>query len=94
MQLEIKVIAVTACDENPFPLQVLKAGASGYLSKGVAAEELIVAIKKVFVGKRYVSSEIAQTLAMSTYEDGHQSPFEQLSKESPQRALGTSEVAA
>ncbi|MCZ6617111.1 MAG: response regulator, partial [Gammaproteobacteria bacterium] len=83
MQLDIKVIAVTACDENPFPLQVLKAGASGYLSKGVAAEELIVAIKKVFVGKRYVSSEIAQTLAMSTYEDGHRSPFEALSIQKP-----------
>ena len=75
MQLDIKVIAVTACDDNPFPLQVLKAGASGYLSKGVAAEELILAIKKVFVGKRYVSSEIAQTLAMSTYEEGHTSPL-------------------
>ena len=87
MQLDIKVIAVTACDDNPFPLQVLKAGASGYLSKGVAAEELILAIKKVFVGKRYVSSEIAQTLAMSTYEEGHTSPFEQLSNREMQIML-------
>ncbi len=94
LQMDIKVIAVTACDDHPFPLQVLKAGASGYLSKGVAAEELIVAIKRVFVGKRYVSAEIAQTLAMSTYEEGHSSPFEQLSKESPQNALGATEMAA
>ena len=87
LQLDIKVIAVTACDDHPFPLQVLKAGASGYLSKGVAAEELIVAIKRVFVGKRYVSAEIAQTLAMSTYEEGHSSPFEQLSNREMQIML-------
>lgn len=87
LQLDIKVIAVTACDDQPFPLQVLKAGASGYLSKGVAAEELIVAIKRVFVGKRYVSAEIAQTLAMSTYEEGHSSPFEQLSNREMQIML-------
>ncbi len=87
LQLDIKVIAVTACDDHPFPLQVLKAGASGYLSKGVAAEELIKAIKRVFVGKRYVSAEIAQTLAMSTYEEGHSSPFEQLSNREMQIML-------
>jgi two-component system invasion response regulator UvrY len=79
MELDIKVIAVTACDDNPFPIQVLRAGASGYLSKGVGNDELVTAIRRVFVGKRYLSTDIAQDLAVSAFDDSHESPFEQLS---------------
>ena len=79
MELDIRVIAVTACDDNPFPIQVLRAGASGYLSKGVGNDELVTAIRRVFVGKRYLSADIAQDLAVSAFDDSHESPFEQLS---------------
>jgi two-component system invasion response regulator UvrY len=79
MELDIKVIAVTACDDEPFPVQVLRAGASGYLSKGVDADEIVTAIRRVFVGKRYLSTDIAQELAVSAFDDSHESPFEQLS---------------
>ena len=79
MELDIKVVAVTACDDNPFPMQVLRAGAAGYLSKGVGTDELVTAIRRVFVGKRYLSADIAQDLAVSAFDDHHESPFEQLS---------------
>ena len=79
MDLGIKVIAVTACEDNPFPVQILRAGASGYLTKGVSAEELSRAIRRVFLGKRYLSVEIAQELAVSAFEDAPESPFDQLS---------------
>jgi two-component system invasion response regulator UvrY len=79
MDLDIKVIAVTACEDNPFPTQVLRAGASGYLTKGISVDELSTAIRRVFLGKRYLSVEIAQQLAVNAFEDTPDSPFEQLS---------------
>jgi len=79
MELDIRVIALTACEHRPFPVQALKAGAAGYLTKGVSAEELVTAIKRVFVGKRYVGADIAQALAVSAFEDGEGAPFDNLS---------------
>src|SRR5690606_41441208 len=37
----IKVIAVTACDEEPFPTRLMQAGASGYVTKGAALAEMV-----------------------------------------------------
>src|SRR5690606_10313101 len=45
----IKVIAVTVCDEEPFPSRLLKAGASGYLTKGADLQEMVRAIRVVNV---------------------------------------------
>ncbi|MCC6075118.1 UvrY/SirA/GacA family response regulator transcription factor [Pseudomonas sp. GCM10022188] len=84
----IKVIAVTACDEEPFPSRLLQAGASGYLTKGAALEEMIKAIRQVFGGHRYISADIAQQLALKPFQpQGEVSPFEQLSEREMQIAL-------
>lgn len=74
-----KVIALTSCTEPPFPSQMLKAGAAGYLTKNIAASELITAIKRVFAGKRYICNEIAQELASYAFEEQTESPFDILS---------------
>lgn len=79
MKLDTKVLMVTGCVENPFPMQALKAGATGYLSKAVTAEELVLAIKKAFLGKRYLSQEVAHNLALGAFDDTGDSPFDQLS---------------
>ena len=73
------VIALTSCTQAPFPAQMLKAGALGYLTKQVSVQELEKAIKRVFLGKRYVCHSVAQDLASYAVEDHVQSPFEQLS---------------
>ena len=73
------VIALTACVEPPFPAQMLKAGAFGYLTKNVDVRELEVAIRRVFAGKRYVCNEVAQDLASYAYQENVDSPFEVLS---------------
>lgn len=84
----VKVIAVTACDEEPFPSRLLQAGASGYLTKGAALEEMIKAIRQVFGGHRYISADIAQQLALKPFQpQGEVSPFEQLSEREMQIAL-------
>ncbi len=79
MELDIRVVALSACDQAPFPMQALKAGASGYVTKGANAEELGVAIRRAFVGKRYLSADVAQELAVSNLEDEGAAPFDQLS---------------
>jgi len=74
-----KVLMLTACDSDPFPAQALRAGAAGYLTKSCTADELESAIRKVFVGQRYVANPIAQHLALKSFDDMPACPFETLS---------------
>jgi len=74
-----QVIALTSCRDAPYPAQMLKAGALGYVTKNVDLKELELAIRRVFVGKRYVCNEIAQELATYAFEETSESPFELLS---------------
>jgi len=76
----IRVLAVTVCDEEPFPSRLLKAGAAGYLTKGAALEEMVRAIRVVASGQRYISPEIAQQLALKNLDEEKSSPFEVLSE--------------
>ena len=59
---DIKVVAVTVCEEDPFPTRLLQAGAAGYLTKGAGLNEMVQAIRLVFAGQRYISPQIAQQL--------------------------------
>lgn len=76
----IKVIAVTSCDEEPFPYRVVRAGAAGYITKTASVEELVTAIRKVHAGQPYITPEIAQQMAMRQVSDAARSPFAQLSE--------------
>ena len=73
-----KVVILKVTSEAPFPRRLLEAGASGYLTKGCPAEELVRAIRQVADGKRYVGNDVAQQLALATM-DGERPPFEKLS---------------
>ena len=75
----VKIIILTVHAENPFPSQLLKAGASGYLTKGCAAKELEKAINIVTREGRYIGSDIAQQMALSLLPGGDASPFTSLS---------------
>jgi len=76
---DTKVIILTVHAENPFPAQLLEAGARGYLTKGCAADELEKAIKSVAINKRYIGADIAQQMALSVMPGGDSSPFDELS---------------
>ena len=75
-----RVIALTNCVDAPYPAQMLKAGAHGYLSKSVDQAELMLAIRRVFSGRRYICNDIAQDLASYAYDDHSDSPFDALSQ--------------
>jgi DNA-binding NarL/FixJ family response regulator len=57
----------------------LRAGALGYVVKDAPAEELLQAVRSVREGKRYLSPQVAPTLADSTCYSSPKSPLERLS---------------
>ena len=55
--------------QEQYALRALKLGASGYLTKGTAAEELIIAIKKINAGGRYITNSLAESIALNLDKD-------------------------
>ena len=74
----LPVLVLSMHPENQFAVRVLKAGASGYMTKESAPDELVGAVKKVLAGGRYVSTALAETLAASL-SNSHRAPQEKLS---------------
>lgn len=60
---DVRVLIVSGLPEEQYARNVLRAGASGYLSKGSSPEELLKAVRTVLVGRRYVSSTLAEAMA-------------------------------
>ena len=81
-----RVIVVSVLEDGPLPKRLLEAGASGYVGKGGDASELLRAVRDVARGKRYLSSAIAQNLALSGI-DGGKTPFDILSSRETEVAL-------
>jgi DNA-binding NarL/FixJ family response regulator len=83
-----KVIAVTGVTDEIFADRIFKAGAAGYVSKEAGFDDIIDAINKVVTGGHYMSSQIAQTLALKTFAgESQSSPFDQLSERELQTAI-------
>jgi two-component system, NarL family, invasion response regulator UvrY len=61
---EVRVLIMSGLPEEQYARNVLRAGASGYLSKGGTPEELLKAVRTVLQGRRYVSSALAEAMAM------------------------------
>jgi DNA-binding NarL/FixJ family response regulator len=59
----LPVLVLSSAPEEQLAVRVLKAGASGYLNKQAAPEELVKAVRKVLEGGRYVSAAMAEQLA-------------------------------
>ncbi|MEX2365030.1 MAG: UvrY/SirA/GacA family response regulator transcription factor [Pseudohongiellaceae bacterium] len=75
---DIRIIAVTACGDDPFPARLLQAGAAGYLTKGASSEEMVLAVRTVVAGQKYLAPNVAQKLALQNVGSGG-SPFSELS---------------
>lgn len=81
------IIALSACDQEPMPSMLLKAGAAAYVSKGTSEAEMLKAIRQVAAGGRYVSPDIAQQIALQGLKETRESPFDQLSERELQICL-------
>lgn len=72
-----KVVVLSVLEDGPLPKRLLESGACAYLGKACPAEELVAAIRDASRGKRYLSSTIAQRMALSGLA-GEESPFDAL----------------
>ena len=73
MKLRVKILALSAYDDQRFVQEMLKAGATGYLTKAGAATELTRAIRDVAAGKTYISPEVTDMLVNAIVSDARQS---------------------
>ena len=74
---DLPVLILSIYPEDLYAVRVLKAGASGYLNKNAAPDELINAINRISLGKKYISPEIAEKLLLQNTDD--KEPHELLS---------------
>jgi len=75
----IKVIGLSVHIDRGIASEMFKAGASGYLTKECALEELVKAIKRVMTGQKYLSEAIAESVVgdfveLHSYSDGTKGP--------------------
>jgi two-component system invasion response regulator UvrY len=76
---QLPVLILSFHPEEQYALRMLKAGASGYVTKESASDELIQAIRKVASGGKYMSMPLAEKLVFGMVEEGHVKPHESLS---------------
>ena len=96
----VKILVLSMHPEDRYALRAFHAGASGYLSKESAADEIINAIRKIAAGGRYVSQLLGERLAGDLGTGSCMAPHERLSGREFQvfllvaRGKSTNEIAA
>jgi two-component system, NarL family, invasion response regulator UvrY len=75
----LPVLVLSMHSEDEYAVRVIRAGASGFLTKRSAPRELIGAVRKVYQGGRYISTPVAEALASSIQTGGEGAPHEKLS---------------
>jgi DNA-binding NarL/FixJ family response regulator len=73
------VLVMSTHPADLFAVRVFRVGASGYLTKASAGEELIEAVKAVLAGRRYINAVVAEHLAATIEKNCSQTPHELLS---------------
>ena len=66
---DLPVLVLSIHPEDQYALRVMKNGASGYLNKASAPEELVTAIRKITSGSKYITSAIADQLLQEGVEN-------------------------
>ncbi len=84
---DLKVVALTMLDNEPFPARLNEVGAMGYLTKGCPADEMIQAIRSVFRGQPFVSSDVARKHILTDWKRHSATPFQGLSSRETQVML-------
>jgi two-component system, NarL family, invasion response regulator UvrY len=75
---KLPVLVLSMYSEDRFAVRYLKAGASGYLTKESAGDQLVQAIRKVNEGFKFISPQLTEKLAFSVF-DSDKPPHETLS---------------
>lgn len=79
-QPRLPILFLSMLPEEQFAVRVLQAGASGYMTKETAPEELVKAVRKICAGGKYISSAVAEKFAGQFNSKTQQLPHEKLSE--------------
>jgi DNA-binding NarL/FixJ family response regulator len=74
---ELPVLILSIYAEELYAIRALKAGASGYMNKNAAPGELLIAVERILLGKKYITAEIGEKLLLHFNTD--KKPHELLS---------------
>ena len=87
----LRVLILSMYPEDQYAVRLLKAGASGYMTKETAPEELVQAIRKIAQGKKYISPMLAELLLDELDCDSEKEPHKRLTDREYQvfRMLGS-----
>jgi DNA-binding NarL/FixJ family response regulator len=90
---QIRVLALTAYDDDPYVFALLQAGASGYVLKTASSEELVEAVRVVYRGELALSPAVAQKVVQQA-TSGRPAHDEQLGEPLTRRELEVLRLAA
>ena len=76
---KLPVLMLSMHAEEQYAMRAIKAGASGYLTKESASDQLVSAIRKIHDGRKYISAGVAELLVTDIYHDDEKHPHEYLS---------------
>ena len=76
----VSTLVLSAFPEKQYGLNVLRAGASGYVNKEMAPEELLTAVRTVLRGRRYVTPQLAELLVSELDSDADKPLHSRLSE--------------
>jgi two-component system, NarL family, invasion response regulator UvrY len=79
VQPRLPILVLSVHPEDQYAKRAIKAGASGYLQKESAPEELIEAVRKLLAGRRYVSASLAERFAEDLHEGADRPAHDALS---------------
>ncbi|MFQ5757673.1 MAG: response regulator [Acidiferrobacterales bacterium] len=74
----LRILVLSIHPEDSYALQALRAGAAGYLTKDRSPQELAEAVRRIYQGRKYITSSLAEKLA-SELEQTQQEPHKVLS---------------
>ncbi len=76
---EVKVLVLSAHQEDEYAIKLIRLGATGYLHKSASLDELIASIKKVNGGGLVISDELTRMMAKQAFGENETAPHEALS---------------
>lgn len=79
MQPDARILILSMYPEDRFALRAVMAGASGYLTKEMASEEIVMAIRKIHAGRNYITNSLADKIADELQHPGARVPHALLS---------------
>ncbi|MBL7961308.1 response regulator transcription factor [bacterium] len=76
---KLRVLMLSMHPEERFAIRAIRSGASGYVTKDMAAQELVKAVQKIMSGRKYVSTNLAEHMAAELDTPSEKPPHEVLS---------------